>query len=82
MIPILCTVSSPTPATTNEVRIMLAGLIDFASVSVMVQQAYHFQLLPFFDRFGLYACDVSLSVPTSGGFVVHVEAISSMLSHH
>jgi hypothetical protein len=60
---------------------MLVGLIVSIPVSVAVEPTtatstilfstvYRLQLLvlPKFDRFGLYTCDTSLSVPTRTGF--------------
>ena len=59
-------------------RMKLPGFTGSSSVSVSVEptasrsaialsSAYRLQLLPLFDRFGRYACDVTLSVPTRSG---------------
>ena len=58
---------------------MLSGLANSFPVSMVVQPmttmstitfsaAYRLGLLPLFDRYGHYACDIHLSVPTNGGF--------------
>ena len=60
-------------------RRMISGLVNSSTVSVAVQSTaaastialsavYRLGLIPTFDRFGRYACDVPLSVPTRSGF--------------
>ena len=36
--------------------------------TIVFSLAYQLQLLPLFDRFGRYVCDVTLSAPTRSGF--------------
>ena len=36
--------------------------------TITLRSVYRLQLLPLFDRFCCYACDVCFSVPTRGGF--------------
>ena len=58
---------------------ILPGFTNSSSVSVSVEpntplstialsSAHRLELLPLFNRFGRYACDITLSVPTRGGF--------------
>ena len=58
---------------------MLVGLVNSIPVSIVVQPrtptstitlsaAYRLQLLPLFDRFGVYTCDTSFSVPIGNGY--------------
>ena len=58
---------------------MLSGFAGSSSVSISVEptisqsiitlsSVYRLQLLPLFNRLGHYTCNISLSVPTCGGF--------------
>ena len=69
---------------------MFPGFVGSSPVSISVvptvsrstitlSSVYRLQLLPLFDRFGRYACDVCFSVPTSGGF--YTSKISLECSH-
>ena len=62
-----------------QTNTLLGGLIGSSTVSVAVQPmaatlmiklstVYRLGLLLLFDRFGRYACNTSLSVPTASGF--------------
>ena len=83
--------SLPLPANRSYIsQNMLVGLINSVPVSVAVQPAtststitlsaaFQHQLLPIFDRFGLYTCNISLSVPTNNGF--YTSKLSLQCSH-
>ena len=69
---------------------MLVGLISSVPVSVTIQPgvptstitlsaAYRLELLPLFDRSGLYTCNTSLSVPTNNGF--YTSKVTLQCSH-
>ena len=47
--------------------------------TIALSAVYCLQFLPLFGRSGLHACDVSLSVPTSGGF--YTSSLSLQCSH-
>ena len=58
---------------------MISGFAGSSSVSILVEltvsqstialgSVYRLQLLPLFNRLGHYTCDISLSIPTCGGF--------------
>ena len=52
---------------TNSSPIPVSIEPDTPPSTIALSSAHRLQLLPIFNRFGRYACDVALSVPTRGG---------------
>ena len=67
------------PGFTGSSPVSVSVEPDVSRSTLALSSAYKLQLLPLFDRFGRYACDIPISIPTRGGF--YTSKVSLECSH-
>jgi len=67
------------PGFTGSSPISISVEANASRSTITLSSVYQLQLLPLFDRFGRYTCEIPLSVPTRNGF--YTSKVSLECSH-